>query len=234
MVVLAFDSSAPSASAAVVADGKLICEMYLNVGLTHSATLMPLIKSCLEMSNYTIDNIDAIAVTNGPGSFTGVRIGVATAKGLAQPKGIDCVAVSTLEAIAYPLLGNDCIAASVMDARCCQVYGAFFDCSGSELIRLSEDDAFSFDELIEKCKAFDKKVVLIGDGAQVAYDYMTKKGFEINVANPSVVHQRAAGVAFIAEKAANKNNTVSATELVPSYLRLAQAERELKKKEQNK
>lgn len=232
MVILAIESSAPSASAAVVKDGKLLAEMFLNVGLTHSVTLMPLIKSAVESASLTVDDIDAVAVANGPGSFTGVRIGVATAKGIAQPTNKACVPVSTLEAIAYPFFDCDCVVASVMDARCQQVYGAFFDCSNG-MSRLTDDDAFSFDELSAKIKVFDKKVILVGDGADVAFEYIKDKNTNIVRANPSVKYQHASSVAFIAEKRLNVNeNICSPDSLVPAYLRLPQAERELKKKKE--
>lgn len=234
MVILAIESSAPSASAAVVKDGKLLSEMFLNVGLTHSVTLMPLIKSAVESASLTVDDIDSVAVTNGPGSFTGVRIGVATAKGIAQPTNKDCVPVSTLEAIAYPFVDCDCIIASVMDARCQQVYGAFFDCSNG-LTRLTDDDAFSFDELSARILAFDKRVILAGDGADVAFEYIKDKNENVFKANPSVKYQHASSVAFLAEKRlAVKENICSPDSLVPAYLRLPQAERELKKKKEIK
>lgn len=234
MVILALESSATSASAAVVKDGKLLSNMFANVGLTHSVTLLPLIKSTIETAMLTVDDIDAVAVSNGPGSFTGVRIGVATAKGIAQPSSKKCVPVSTLEAIAYPFSNNDCIVASVMDARCQQVYGAFFDCSNG-LDRISNDDAFSFDVLSEKIRAFDKKVILAGDGADVAYEYIKDKNENVIKAIGSIKYQQASSVAFIAEKRlADNENICSPDELVPAYLRLSQAERELKKKEETK
>lgn len=234
MVILAIESSAPSASAAVVKDGKLLSEMFLNVGLTHSVTLMPLIKSAVESASLTVDDIDSVAVANGPGSFTGVRIGVATAKGIAQPTNKACVPVSTLEAIAYPFVDCDCIIASVMDARCQQVYGAFFDCSNG-LTRLTDDDAFSFDELSARIRAFDKRVILAGDGADVAFEYIKDKNENVFKANPSVKYQHASSVAFLAEKRlAVKENICSPDSLVPAYLRLPQAERELKKKKEIK
>lgn len=236
MVILALDSSAPSASAAIIKDGKLLSEMFLNVGLTHSVTLLPLVKSALELAELTVNDVDAIAVNTGPGSFTGVRIGVALAKGLAQPSNKICVPVSTLESIAYPFIDCDCIVASVMDARCKQVYGAFFDASEGKITRLTDDDAFSFDILAEKISSYTKKVILAGDGSDIAYEFLKDKGLNVSTANPSLKYQHASSVAFIAEeRLKNNENTVSCSELVPAYLRLPQAERELKlKKEQTK
>lgn len=232
MVILAIESSATSASAAIVKDGKLLAEMFANVGLTHSVTLLPLIKSTVETALITVDDIDAVAAANGPGSFTGVRIGVATAKGIAQPTNKKCVPVSTLEAIAYPFSDSECIVASVMDARCQQVYGAFFDCTDG-LVRLTDDDAFSFDVLSEKIRAYDKKVILAGDGADVAYGYLKDKNPNVIKANGSIKYQHASSVAFLAEKRLMDDKDVCTPDkLVPAYLRLSQAERELKKKKE--
>lgn len=234
MVILGIESSAPSASAAIVKDGKLLSEMFLNVGLTHSVTLMPLIRQAIDGAGIAVNDIDAVAVTNGPGSFTGVRIGVSTAKGIAQPDEKICVPVSTLEAIAYPLSDCDCIAAAVMDARCQQVYCALFDCCNSEMKRLTEDDAISLESLNEKLKKYDKKIILIGDGADIAYDYLCDKTENLFKASALFKYQRASSVALIAENKLKNNEPVKTpNDLVPSYLRLSQAERELKKKKES-
>lgn len=233
MVILGIDSSAVSASAAIVKDGKLISEAFLNVGLTHSVTLMSLIKQSVEGAGISVSDLDAVAVTNGPGSFTGVRIGVATAKGIAQPENKKCVPVSTLEAIAYPLSDSDCIAVSVMDARCDQVYCALFRCENGKMSRLTADDAISLDALSEMLKVYNEKIILIGDGADISYKYLSDKVPDIRKAADLIKYQRASSVAFIAEeRLMNNENIVTPDELVPSYLRLSQAERELKKKKE--
>lgn len=233
MVILGIDSSAVSASAAIVKDGKLLSEAFLNVGLTHSVTLLSLIKQSVEGAGISVADLDAVAVTNGPGSFTGVRIGVATAKGIAQPENIKCVPVSTLEAIAYPLIDNDCIAVSVMDARCNQVYCALFRCENGRMMRLTEDDAISLDSLCEILKSYNEKIVLIGDGADISYKYLENDIPELKKASSLIKYQRASSVAFIAsERLVNNDNIKTPDELVPSYLRLSQAERELKKKKE--
>lgn len=234
MVILGIESSATSASAAIVKDGKLLSEMFLNVGLTHSVTLMPAVKQVTESAGITVKDIDAVAVTNGPGSFTGVRIGVSTAKGIAEPDGKKCIPVSTLEAIAYPLIESECIAVSVMDARCNQVYCALFDCNASSFERLTQDDAISLDSLCEMLQKYDKKLVLIGDGADITYNYLAGKVNNLYNASPLIKYQRASSVALLAEKKLENNISVTApSELVPSYLRLSQAERELKKKKES-
>ncbi len=233
MVILGIESSAVSASASVVKDGKLLSEAFLNVGLTHSVTLLPLIRQAVEGAGITAEEIDAVAVSNGPGSFTGVRIGVATAKGIAQPTGKKCIPVSTLEAIAYPLSDSECIAVSVMDARCNQVYCALFRCGKGKMTRLTEDDAISLDFLREILKNYNEKTILIGDGADISYKYLCNDLSDISVASPLIKFQRASSVAFLAaERLCNNENIKTPDELVPSYLRLSQAERELKKKKE--
>lgn len=232
MVILGLESSAPSASAAVVKDGKVLSAMSLNVGLTHSVTLLPLVRQALEGACLSLDDVDAVSVANGPGSFTGIRIGVAAAKGLAQPSEKPCVPVSTLEAIAYPLLDSECIAAAVMDARCSQVYCALFDCSRGAITRLTQDEAFSLAVLGEKLAAYSKKVVLIGDGADIAYDFLQEKTGNLYKASALYRYQTAASVALIAEKRFLQHQVCTPDELAPVYLRLSQAERELKKKKE--
>lgn len=234
MVILGIDSSAVSASAAIVKDGKLLSRAFLNVGLTHSVTLLPLVRQAVEGAGLTADEIDAVAVTNGPGSFTGVRIGVATAKGIAQPTDKKCIPVSTLEAIAYPLKDSDCIAVSVMDARCNQVYCALFDCINGEMTRITDDDALSLDSLGEMLKKYDDKyIILIGDGADISFAYLKDRLPSIRKASSLIKYQNASSVALIGyEKLLNNDNIKSPDELVPSYLRLSQAERELKKKKE--
>lgn len=234
MVILGIESSAQSASAAIVKDGKLLSEMFLNVGLTHSVTLMPLIRQSVESAGLSVDDIDAVAVSNGPGSFTGVRIGVSTAKGIAQPGDKLCVPVSTLEAIAYPLKNSNAIVVSVMDARCQQVYCAVFDCHNNEMARISQDDAVSLENLCGMLKKFDKDIILIGDGTDIAYNFLSAEIPNLYKSSPIFKYQRASSVAMLAEnKISNNEGVTTANDLVPSYLRLSQAERELKKKKEN-
>ena len=234
MVILGIESSAQSSSAAVVKDGKLLSEMFLNVGLTHSVTLMPLIRKAAEGAELSVNDIDVIAVSNGPGSFTGVRIGVSTAKGIAQPQEKKCFPVSTLEAIAYPLTDSECIAVSVMDARCNQVYCALFDCTDSVMKRLSDDDVITLDNIADILQKYEeKKIILIGDGADISYKYLSEKVNNLFKASALIRYQKASSVALLAEeRLLNDDNIKTPDELVPSYLRLSQAERELKKKKE--
>lgn len=175
------------------------------------------------MGDYKISDLDAIAVTAGPGSFTGVRIGVATVKGLAFNDNIPCVSVSTLEAIACNFLDEDCIVCSVMDARRMQFYNALFEIKNGKAVRLCEDRAISIDDLKNDLKKYEK-VIIAGDGARLCYDNL---GIDnIILAPEDKRYQCGQGVALAAE---NKEK-ISAAALMPVYLRLSQAERELKLK----
>lgn len=235
MKILGVESSATSASVSVVCDGKVVSQSFSNTGLTHSQTLMPMVEDALLKADITISDIDCLAVSNGPGSFTGIRIGVSAVKGMADPLNKKCVGVSTLEAIAKPLENTGVIAVSVMDARCMQVYTAIFDCESDKMKRLTDDEAISIEELTKRLKTQNKRVVLIGDGANICYSKMKDVLSDISIASPSIRYQTASSVALIAEEMIlnDENNAILAEELVPKYLRLSQAERELKKKQEN-
>ncbi len=224
--ILAIESSAVSASVAVSDNGRIVSENFINAGLTHSQTLMPMVKNCMETSGVSLEDIDLVAVAHGPGSFTGIRIGIAAAKGIAFG-GKPCCGVSTLEAMAYMLGGIDCVALCVMDARCSQVYMAMFDC-GEKVERLCEDKAVMVADLPEMIKNFKKDVILLGDGAELCYNYLDSICDDVRLAPASCRYQRASGVALAAEYAGIQH--VTADKLTPVYLRVPQAERELKKK----
>ena len=234
MKILGVDSTATAASAAVYIDGKIVSLNYSNTGLTHSQTLLPMIESALNSSGVTVKDLDYIAVSNGPGSFTGVRIGVSAVKGIAQPLDIPCVSVSTTEVIAKPLENTGCYAVAVMDARCNQVYTAQFDCENG-FNRVTPDEAITIDELGERLKNISKPIVLIGDGTRVAYNKLKDVLPNIRIATPSVVYQSAADVCVIAAEkvSADVSSSSEPHDVLPNYLRLSQAERELKKKNNN-
>ncbi len=234
MKILGVDSSATAASAAVYCDGKILSLNFSNTGLTHSQTLLPMIENTLKTAGVSVNDIDLFAVSNGPGSFTGVRIGVSAIKGIAQPLNKKCVAVSTLEVIAKPLENTGCCAVAVMDARCNQVYTARFDCADG-FNRLSPDEAITIDELYEKLKDITKPIILIGDGAKVTYNKLCDRLNNISMAPASICYQSGANVALLAaEKQADEAaELLSANEVLPNYLRLSQAERELIKKNNN-
>jgi len=228
MTILGIDSSAVSAGCAIVRDGRVLSEGFVNIGLTHSQTLMPLIDNTLAGAGMDLDELDAIAVSYGPGSFTGVRIGIATVKGLAFAKDIPCVGVSTLAAIAHGAACADGVLCPVMDARREQVYNALFDCRDGILARRCDDRAVSIDELAEEISSIDSTVWLCGDGAQLCMDRLGKRCLNVRMVPESVRWQRGYGVVMASEGLP----TVDAASLVPVYLRLPQAERELRARKQ--
>lgn len=230
MKILAVESSAVAAGAALSEDGKLLGEFFLNVGLTHSCTLMPMIESLLRYADVSVRDVDLFAVSNGPGSFTGVRIGVSTVKGLAQPLGKKCVGISTLFAMAHNMIGSDDLICCAMDARCRQVYTALFESKDGRIVRLTDDDAISLDALCETLRAYDRNVVFVGDGAELCFNAFRETLPHISLAPPELRFQRASAVAAAAWAACAGQNGVSADELSVSYLRLSQAERERKQK----
>ena len=225
MKILAIDTSAVCASVAVTENGRILSESSVNTGLTHSRTLMPMIDSTLKNAEISLDGIDCFACSVGPGSFTGVRIGVAAMKGLCDGTGKKCMPVSTLEALAYNLSDRECIAVSVMDARCQQVYCAVFKNEKGSVARLTEDSALKIEDLGEKLKEYEGEIIFVGDGAEICH-----KALGYKKAGAGNVYQRGSSVAFAAEKNYGEEKLLSAGELMPAYLRLPQAERELKAK----
>lgn len=226
MKILAVDSSAKTASVAVTDGETLISECFVNAGLTHSRTLMPMVDNALTQADMKIDDIDAFCVNAGPGSFTGIRIGVAAIKGLALCKDKPCAGVSTLEAAAYNFIDENCLVSVSMDARCNQVYTALFRCDNSKIIRLCEDKAVSVDELCEELSSYDEKIYLAGDGAEICFNKFKEKLNNVVLSGENRRYQRAYGAALAALN--NEELFSSSSNLAPVYLRLPQAERELK------
>ena len=230
MKILAVDTSATSASVCVAQENKIIGEFSINTALTHSQTLIPMIEQLAEKTGVTLDNIDAIAVNAGPGSFTGVRIGVAAVKGIAFSRNIPCVSVSTLESMAYNMLDNDCIVCSVMDARCSQVYNSLFRVKDGKVTRLIEDRALSLIDLKLDLQKYNEKIILVGDGAEITFNYFENSLQNVFLASVNNRVQKASSIACVAFKKINNGETLNASELMPVYLRLPQAQRELNKK----
>ena len=230
MKILAVDTSATAASVAVAEENKLIGEFSINTALTHSQTLIPMVDELLKNTGLSVNDIDAVAVNAGPGSFTGVRIGVAAVKGIAFPKNLPCVSVSTHESMAYNMLGNDCIVCSVMDARCSQVYNALFRVKGCTVTRMTDDRALSLTDLKNELQNINEKVVLVGDGAVLCSKFLGEELENIMLAPFNNRIQTASSVAYAAFEKINNGETVKADELMPVYLRLPQAQRELNKK----
>ena len=230
MLILAFETSAKAGSAALWQDGKLLGESYQNTGLTHSQTLLSMAENLLKSCGYTPQDVTAVAVAAGPGSFTGVRIGVAAAKGYAWGMEIPCCGVSTLEAMAENLGIYEGYVLPVMDARRSQVYNALFKAEKGVLSRLCADRAISLQELCEEIKAFEGPVYLVGDGSILTYNTLGKQLPSLILPPEHRMHQRAGGVALVAEKMLLAGNPCDAAALTPNYLRLSQAERERQEK----
>ncbi len=234
MKILSIECSAVPCSVAIIEDGNIIASSFINVKLTHSQTLMPMVEDILKASKTDISEIDAFAVSQGPGSFTGIRIGISAVKGLAAPTKKMCVGVSTLRAMAENYKNTDCIVCAVMDARCNQVYNALFEIRNGEINRLSEDRALLCDELKEEIiNLKNQKIIIVGDGTDVFYPFVSDLK---NIIKSDIGHryQNAVGVGFAASEEIKTGNTTLPNQLLPVYLRLPQAERELKSKGENK
>ena len=221
MLTLAFESSAKPASVALLRDGALLSMYSQCSALTHSRTLLPMAEDMLRNAGLTVADVDLIAVAHGPGSFTGIRIGVSTVKGLAWAADKPCVGVSTLEAMAYNGVAVGGVVCAVMDARRSQVYNALFRIENGVPVRLTEDRAISLSELAEDLKALKESVFLVGDGTALTAAYLEDCGLPYAVAPENLRWQSAYGVAMAAQ-----GRTGTADQLLPVYLRLSQAERE--------
>ena len=231
MKILAIDCSATAASVAIVEDNKILSSSYTNVGLTHSQTLVPMINSTLTNADIELKAIDKYAINAGPGSFTGVRIGVAALKGLTALSRDNIIPLSTLESIGYNYAGvKDCTVCAVMDARCKQVYTASFDINGESVTRLTEDSAIMIDDLKDFLKK-KKNVVFVGDGAELCYNMLKNDLDNISIAPMNLRYQNAISVARCAFMHIEKGEPyISSEQLLPTYLRAPQAERELTKR----
>lgn len=225
MRILAFETSAKAASVALLEGDTLLGELYLNCGLTHSRTLLESAQRLLEITELTAKDIDAVACAAGPGSFTGVRIGVAAAKGFAWGREIPCYGVSTLEAMARSAACLGGVICCCMDARRAQVYNAVFERCGETLVRLREDRAISLDDLCEDLQNIEKTIFLVGDGAELCYTTLLERLPRLTLLPEHLRQQRASGAALAAWEKIGRGERGDAGSLTPNYLRLSQAER---------
>jgi len=224
--ILALDTSSQAASCAIIRDGVLTGEFFANVGLTHSQTAMPMVEKLLAQTNTTLAEIDLFAVSTGPGSFTGLRIGVACVKGMALAGDKPCAGVSTLLALAAGVSVFAGYICPVMDARREQIYTALFESADGQLGRLRQDEALSLDELRRVLGALGPSpVLLVGDGAAIASKALADLA-HVGIAPERLLHQRASAIAQIASQMSADDQLTNAFDLAPSYLRLPQAERE--------
>ena len=226
MKILAIETSAKSVSAAVVENGVPLASAYQNMGLTHSRTLMPLVDGMLSAAGLRVQDMDLLAAANGPGSFTGLRIGVSALKGLAWALEKPCCGVSTLAAMARNLAHMEGLIICAMDARRNQVYNALFLAHDGVLTRQCPDRAIGLAELAEEIKNRPEPKFVVGDGAGLCYNHLLEQDVPCRMAPPQLVMQNAVGVALAAEEMAAAGQVTTARDLVPVYLRLSQAERE--------
>ncbi len=225
MLLLAFETSAKAAGAALFDENKLLAECYQNTGMTHSQTLLVMAEDLLKQIGKTAQDVTHVAVAAGPGSFTGVRIGVAAAKGFAWAKELPCYGVSTLEAMALSLGIFDGTVCACMDARRAQVYNALFSFKNGEISRISEDRAISIADLSEELQSIDGPIYLVGDGAELVKRTLAHMPLLVLPAEHRR-HQRATGVGLAALGQIAAGTDADPNALTPNYLRLSQAERE--------
>lgn len=230
MKILALDTSANTASVCISEDDRLLCEMTVNYKKTHSETLMPMIDAALSACGTDISQIDLFAAADGPGSFTGLRIGVSALKGMAHALSKPVIGISTLEGLAYNLFMCADIICPIMDARRAQVYNAVYTWRSGEFEELTPPRALSIEECVADVKKYGKRVVFLGDGVDVHREYISAElGSAACFAPLSCNEQRASSLAAAARLRAEQS--ISADRLVPVYLRKSQAEREREEKE---
>lgn len=230
MLMLCLESSAKTASAALFEDGKFLGQYFQADGLTHSRTLLPMAESLLKNTDHALSDLGCVAVAHGPGSFTGLRIGMAAAKGLAWALEIPAVGVSTLEAMAMGgPTAEGTLLCCCMDARRQQVYNALFEVRNGKPVRLTEDRAISIAELQQEMTSYHKAWILLGDGAELCYNALDKEQLDVHLAPEGLRLQSARGVGL----AALDKPLGTADGLLPVYLRLSQAERERQERMKN-
>lgn len=234
MKILALDSSGLVASVAVVEEENMIAEYTVNYKKTHSQTLLPMLDEIVKMIELDLKTIDAIAIASGPGSFTGLRIGSATAKGLALALKKPIISIPTVEGLAYNLYGTDKIICPIMDARRNQVYTATYRFENNELITVHEPAAMEITELLDSFGE-NEEVIFAGDGVSVFKEVITDNmGNRAHFAPPHLILQDASSAAVYAAHLYEKGIVVNAVEFAPVYLRLSQAERERLEREQKR
>ena len=238
MRILALDSSGLVASVAIVeerqAQEQTAAEYTINYKKTHSQTLLPMLDEIVKMTELELDTVDAIAVAAGPGSFTGLRIGSATAKGLGLALNKPLIGIPTLEGLAYNLYGSSDIICPILDARRGQVYTGIYEFDGDRLVILEDQMAVAIEELGEKLRLYNKKIIFLGDGVPAFRELLEEKilaGHDIAFAPANMNRQRAASVGALALRYYREGRTESAGGHRPDYLRVSQAERERREKE---
>ena len=233
-MIIALESSGMTASAAIAGPDKIIAEYSVNNKLTHSQTLLPMIDEMFKTAGVSRKDIEAVALTGGPGSFTGLRIGSATAKGIALTLGVPVIAVPTLEALAWNVIGREGLICPMMDARRSQVYTGIYRTSGFSMETVEDQMAVAIEDIISRLNAAGEKVTLLGDGAE-AYEEEIRKGLSVpfEMAPAHLSRPRAGAVAMCAFEYQRQGKAVNGADHRPVYLRPSQAERVRKEKEED-
>ncbi len=235
MIILTFDSTAKTAAAAVTDGDKLLASYSIDNGLTQSELLLPMAEDMLKSLKIPFSDIELLAASVGPGSFTGVRIGTALVKGIAFGKNIPCVSVSTLDALAENLRGLEGIIVPAMDARRSQLYTAIFESEGNKLTRKTEDLAISIKELADMLKSYEGcDIYIVGGGYGVAHRELSSLGISLKSTPELLINQNAYSVAKVAYKLYLEGKATDDINHLPTYLRVPQAERERKEREEAK
>lgn len=235
MNLLCIECSASPASAAIISDSAVKASAFVNAKITHSQTLLLLVQSVLETSQTSLSDIDAFAVASGPGSFTGVRIGISAIKGMAEAQQTPCHSISTLRAMAENIDNPNCIICAVMDARCGQFYNALFCRKNGNLQRLTDDRAvmgFDIIEDLQKQYNPDFPIIVVGDGAKLFVSFCNDSGLAVSLPRERDLFQNAVSVGMAVFADLENLTPLQPKDLQPVYLRLPQAERELKKKQE--
>lgn len=231
MKILGIESSSNVASVAIVSEEITIAEYTINNKTTHSQTLLPMIDAIVKMSDTKLEDLDAIAISGGPGSFTGLRIGSATGKGLGLALNKPLIHIPTMDAMAYNMFGSDWLICPMMDARRRQVYAGFYECR-NQLVVIKEQNVFMIDEVIEELNQIGKSVILLGDGVPVNSEYITEHlKVPYMIAPASHNRNKASSVAALGVEYFKAGKVEHAREHLPNYLRASQAERELEEKQ---
>lgn len=233
MKIIALDSSGLVASAAILCDDTLLAEYTVNYKKTHSQTLLPMLDEIIRMTEFTLDEIDAIAVAEGPGSFTGLRIGAATAKGLGLVLNKPLIGIPTVDALAYHYYATDAMICPMMDARRNQVYTGLYEFEQTEkepfgkFHVIEQQKAIAVEEMLQGINKHGRKTIFLGDGADVYQNQIINLAkVPISFAPPHLSKQRAGAVGALAIVYLKEGKTETAADHVPVYLRLSQAERE--------
>ncbi|NLJ97375.1 MAG: tRNA (adenosine(37)-N6)-threonylcarbamoyltransferase complex dimerization subunit type 1 TsaB [Clostridiales bacterium] len=239
MKILALDSSGLVASVAIASEDSLLAEYTVNYKKTHSQTLLPMLDEIVSMVELDMSQVDAIAITSGPGSFTGLRIGAATAKGLGLALNKPIIGVPTIDALAYSLYGTHMIVCPIMDARRNQVYTGLYEFVENELVVISQQKVVDIDEIIEEINLTGRETIFLGDGVPIQKERIASRiGVKYSFAPLHMNRQRAGSVAALGFQYYKKGLVETAAEHQPTYLRMSQAEREraerLKNKQANK